>query len=133
MKISARQYAAGLWESLEGKKKEEVRAIIKRFVALLAKNRELGRQPELVAALESVWNEKQGELPVIIESTRRLGSASQAKISAYLEEKSGSAKVLLTEVLNEKLLGGFVLRYGDKVLDGSLKNSLDSLRNKIRN
>jgi len=25
------------------------------------------------------------------------------------------------------------LRYGDRVLDGSLKNNLDNLRNKIRN
>jgi F-type H+-transporting ATPase subunit delta len=133
MKISARQYASCLLELLEGKKKEEAKEIIKKFVALLAKRRELGRQSELVAALEAAWNEKRGELPIVLESTRKLEKSSQSKIGAYLEKKSGAAKVTITEVLNEKLLGGFVLRYGDRVLDGSLKNNLDNLRNKIRN
>jgi len=133
MRISAGQYASCLLESLEEKKKEEAKEIIKRFVALLAKRRELGRQSELITALEAAWNERQGELPVILESARKLGAASQTKIGAYLEKKSGAAKVTITEVLNEKLLGGFILRYGYRVLDGSLKNNLDNLRNKIRN
>jgi F0F1-type ATP synthase delta subunit len=33
--------------------------------------------------------------------------------------------------INKDILGGVVLRYADKVIDGSLKNSLNSLKNNI--
>jgi F0F1-type ATP synthase delta subunit len=38
---------------------------------------------------------------------------------------------MLTEETDKKLLGGFVLKYNSKVLDGSLKTSLAELKEEI--
>jgi len=39
--------------------------------------------------------------------------------------------VIMSEKVDKKLLGGIVIKYGDKVLNGSLKNSLVELKNKM--
>jgi len=49
----------------------------------------------------------------------------------YLKVKTGAKKVILDEEIDKKLIGGFVLRYNSKVVDASLKTSLEDLKNKI--
>lgn len=133
MKISAQQYAQSLFDSVIGKSEKEVKATLKSFVAILGKNRELNKEEAIAAAFIEIWNREHGEVVATLESARELGPTAREIVVDYLKNKTDAKKISLAENIDKTLIGGFVLRYGSKVLDGSLKNSLNSLKNKINN
>jgi F-type H+-transporting ATPase subunit delta len=131
MKISSRQYAQSLYESVAQKSEKEVKVVLKNFVALLGKQRELGRVEEIIFAFNEIWNKANGEVVATLTSARKLDAVAKKMIVDYLENKADAKKIVLTEEIDEKLIGGFILKYDGKVIDGSLKTSLDDLKNKL--
>lgn len=131
MKISSRQYAQSLYESVADKSEKEVSAVLKSFVLLLGRNRELNKAEEIISAFNEIWNKANGEIVATLVSARKLDADTKKMIISYLEDKAGAKKIALTEEIDEKLIGGFVLKYNGKVIDGSLRNSLDELKGQI--
>ena len=133
MKISARQYAASLYDSVAGKSEKEAKEACQKFVAILGRNRELNKEDAIVAAFVEIWNREHGEVAATLASARELGPTARETVVDYLKAKTDAKKIILEENVDKDLIGGFVLRYGSKVLDGSLKSSLNDLKNKISN
>ena len=131
MKISAQQYAQSLYDSVAGKSDKDVLVVLKSFVEVLGNNRELNRAPEIIVAFTELWNKANGELSAQLISARELGPTAKETVTDYLKAKTGAKKVILDEEIDKKLIGGFVLRYDSKVIDASLKTSLEDLKNKI--
>lgn len=131
MKIIPKQYAQSLYESLSGKSEEESRKILHNFVAVLGRDGVLNRENEIISAFEEIWNQENGELPASISSAHQLADNSREAITDYLKNKTGAKKIVLTEEVDQDLLGGFVLKYESRVLDGSLKTNLEDLKNKM--
>lgn len=131
MKIIPKQYAQSLYESLSGKSEEESRKILHNFVAVLGRDGVLNRESEIISAFEEIWNQENGELPASISSAHQLADNSREAITDYLKNKTGAKKIVLTEEVDQDLLGGFVLKYESRVLDGSLKTNLEDLKNKM--
>ncbi len=131
MKISALQYARSLYESIDGKSEMDVKLVLKNFVALLGSSRELNRATEIIKAFNELWNKEHGELAASLTSARELDEVSKEMVMNYLKEKTGVSKIILNEEIDKKLIGGFVLRYNSRVVDASLKTSLEDLKNKI--
>lgn len=131
MKINLKQYAQSLYESLAGKSEEESKKILRNFVVVLGKDGMLGREEEIIAAFVEIWNQENGELPASISSAHQLAGNSREIITDYLKNKTGAKKVILNEDVDENLLGGFVLKYESRILDGSLKSSLENLKAKM--
>jgi F-type H+-transporting ATPase subunit delta len=131
MKISIPQYARGLYDAVSGQSEKEAPATIKNFVAVLGRHRDLGKAEAIISALKELWDKEHGELAVELISARELEPAAKEMIIAYLREQTAAKKINLHEKIDKSLIGGFVLRYDSRVVDGSLKNSLEELRNKI--
>ncbi len=133
MKISVSQYAKSLYESVAGKSEKETKLALKNFVALLGHNRELNKAEEIINIFNELWNKEHGELSAELISARELKPATRQIAINYLKERTGAEKIVLTENIDKKIIGGFVLRYDSRVVDGSLKTSLEDLKNKISN
>lgn len=133
MKISVSQYASALFDLVAGKSEKETAAVIKSFVAVLGKNHDLNKAEAISEAFNELWNKAHGELNAKLSSARELSSAIRGTVTDYLKQQTGAKKIILETEIDPEIIGGFVLRYGSKVLDGSLKNSLNSLKNKISN
>jgi len=133
MKISVQQYARSLYDSVVGKTDKEAKLVCRNFVALLGRTRELNKAAEIMNIFTELWNKEHGELSAELISARELGASTRETVIAYLQEKTGAKKVMLAENIDKKLIGGFVLKYDNKVVDGSLKTSLAQLKNKISN
>jgi ATP synthase F1 delta subunit len=133
MKISVSQYAAALFDLVADKSEKEAKVIIKNLVFILNKNHDLNKAESIGAAFNEIWNKAYGEVDAKLSSARELSKATRETVADYLKHKTGAEKVILETEINPEIIGGFVLRYGSKVLDGSLKNSLNSLKNKISN
>lgn len=131
MKITVKQYARSLFELVETKSKSEVKDVIANFINLLVKNRDLNRADEILNELEKFWAEADGELKAEIVSARELGKEAKKLVIEYLKDKTKSEKIILEEKIDKKILGGFILRYEGKIIDGSLKNNLENLKAKM--
>jgi len=56
----------------------------------------------------------------------RLDDEAKEKLIAKLSEKSGK-KVKIREKIDADLIGGIVVRYGNKVMDNSVKTKLKTI------
>ena len=130
MKVSDQQYARSLYESLSGREEAEQAEIVRRFAELLAARRELGRAEAIISAFKAIWEKENGELSAQLVTARSLPAVAQ-EIDQYLRRRTGAEQVRLQEATDPEMVGGFILRYRDKVLDASLKTGLINLQDKL--
>lgn len=132
MKISVLQYAVSLYESVIDKTESEAQDILKNFVALLGRQHDLNKEAEIIKAFSDLWSSKNGEVNASLVSAHPVTDSTRTLIVNYLKDKSGAQQVILDEMEDKNLLGGFILKYNNKVLDGSLKSGLESLKTKLK-
>ncbi len=96
------------------------------LVQLLAENRRLNLIPEIAAEYERLRAEAENVLEVELKAAMPVGAAEQKLISEALHKKLGR-KITLKYVEDKTLIGGAVLRAGDLVIDGSVRERLSRL------
>jgi F-type H+-transporting ATPase subunit delta len=131
MKISAKQYATVLLESLEGKNEKEIEAVINNFADVLRANNHLSLLGGIIRFFNEAWDKKNNIVEAEIVTARKIGAPAIAELEKFIKSRAGSDDVELTEKIDPSLLGGVVLRYGNKSLDLSLKNKLAELKRQI--
>ncbi len=133
MKVSAKQYARGLFELIVDKSEEEARILFARFIEFLHGRQDLNRAEEIIEELSHIYEEANGELRAELISARPLSEKAKSQVISYLEKRAGVGYVQLSEKIDPALLGGFVLRYNGLVVDGSLKNNLRKFEKQLSN
>lgn len=131
MKITTKQLALSLYESVEGKSAAEVKVAIKQFVEVLAGKNQLAKAEKIIAEFIKIWHIKHGIVEALAISTNGLNKADVKLLKDYIADLSGAKKVLLNEKVDKNILGGVIIKYGDKILDGSLKTQLADLKNRM--
>jgi F-type H+-transporting ATPase subunit delta len=96
------------------------------LVQLLAENRRLNLIPEIAAEYERLRAEAENILEVELVAAMPVAAAEQKLISDALHKKLGR-KITLKYVEDKTLIGGAVLRAGDLVIDGSIREKLSRL------
>jgi len=102
------------------------------FLKLLIENRRVGVLPEIAEHFEALKAVVENTVDVVVTSASPLSTAQQKEISAALKARLGREVRIETEI-DEKLIGGAVIRAGDVVIDGSLRARLDGLTNALIN
>ena len=120
MKITPKQFALSLYEVVVGK-----------FVELLAKKNMLARADKIAGQFVKIWNEKHGIVEALVTSAKGLDKASLKFLEHYVAGLSGAREVVFKEKMNKNILGGVIIKYGDKVVDGSLKTNLEELKENL--
>lgn len=131
MKITAKQFALSFYESLAGKTAEQAKAVIKKFVEFLAGKNMLGQADKIEAEFLKIWNEKNKIIEAEVMSASGLDKANVKLLKNYIASLSGAKEVLLNEKIDKSILGGVIIKYGDKILDASLRIQLEELREKL--
>lgn len=132
MKITARQYAQCLYELVSSESDDKVKEILPKFVVLLEKHRALNLAPNIISIFSEIWNKEHGEVMAELISARELKSEAKETVINYLKNKSGATEVIFDEHVDKNILGGFILKYNNKIIDGSLKSSLEELKNSLK-
>lgn len=94
---------------------------------------EKGRDPMLAAALtayKALRDEQEGVVRAIVVSAHAITQDEVKSVKDSLERISGK-KVEMSFRVEEELIGGVVVRLGDVVYDGSIRQKLDSLKEKM--
>ncbi len=131
MRITAKQFALSLYESAVGKKAAEVKVVIKNFVDVLTKHHKTNAADKIIIEFNKIWNERNGIVDAELISARGLSKETVKQLKIYIAKLSGANEVAATEKVDDSILGGAVIKYGDKVLDGSLKLALADLKEKM--
>ena len=100
------------------------------FIKLLTENQRLTILPEIAAHFESLRAEEEKSVDVLVTSAFDLNETQKQNIVTALKKRMGREIRLRSEVDN-KLLGGAVIRAGDKVIDGSARSQLAELANAL--
>ena len=100
------------------------------FIKLLTENQRLIILPEIAAHFESLRAEEEKSVEVLVTTAFDLSETQKQSIVAALKKRMGREIRLRSEVDN-KLLGGAIIRAGDKVIDGSARNQLVELANAL--
>ncbi len=96
------------------------------FVRILAQGGRLNVLAEIAALFEMLRAEAEKSAQVTVSSAFDLSAEQQAKIATALKVRLGT-EVKLSCTVDKGLLGGIVIRMGDKVIDGSANTRLAEL------
>jgi F-type H+-transporting ATPase subunit delta len=118
-------------------KKDAIRRIIEggnerllNFLELLAERHRLPATFRIRKAFDELWREEHKVLPVEVTSAVELDEALVRSIGERIEERTGR-RIELTSRVDPDIIGGLVLRVGNKVLDASVHGRLERLRRQI--
>jgi F-type H+-transporting ATPase subunit delta len=131
MKITVKQYALSLYEAVDGKTPDQVKIVIKKFVELLVEKNQLTKAEKIIAEFLKIWNDRRGIVEAWAVSAKGLDKAAVKLLKHYIVKLSGAKEVILKEKIDKNILGGVVIKYGDKIVDGSLKTQLVELKDRL--
>lgn len=118
---------AGLMDAFVG---ANANAQQRNFVRVLADNQRLLVLPEIAGLFEVLKAEAEKTVNVVVDSAFELSAAQQEKIVSSLKKRMGREIKLACNVKKD-LLGGVVIRAGDKVIDGSALTRLSEMANAL--
>ena len=101
--------------------------IIRNFLFVIADHQRTHILPEILITFEDVIRQRQGTAEAEISSAIELSAAQKKKFSQTLERLTGK-KIQAKYSLDPALIGGAVVRVGDTIYDGSVRNSLNEMR-----
>ncbi len=100
------------------------------FIRVLNAKAKLGLLPDIVAAYGDLYDEKHGKVEVDVTVAHRLAPDELETV----RQRVGSAlkkDAVIHQYVDESLIGGMVLRVGDRLVDGSVKGQLAALRKQM--
>lgn len=123
--FSTEEKREGLRRTIEG-----ADPVTMNLLDVLVENHRLPLIPRVRREYERMWREENQLLPVTVTSAVELDDAVVARIGEEIGRQTGR-KVELTRTVDPSIVGGFVVRVGNSILDSSLKNRLENLRKQI--
>lgn len=102
-------------------------SVTRNFCFLLADKERLAYFRAIVQAYGTLLDEAKGIIRGKLTTAIELNAAKQKTVRADLVKKAGT-EIELTFDVDQSILGGVVLKVGDRVLDASLRAQLEILR-----
>lgn len=106
-------------------------AMVRNFCLLLADKNRLAFLPEINASYGILLDSAQGVLRGKLVTAVKLSDAVQKNVVDKLQNESGQ-KVVLDYEVDQEIIGGLMLKIGDKVLDASIRAQLQILKENIK-
>lgn len=103
---------------------------VRNLALLLLQRRRLGLLPAVAEHFHRLVNARDGVVEGTVTSAAPLQPDDEQQLRARLEPLAGGRLQLRYEV-DPSLLGGVVVRLGDRLLDGSVRGRLERLRGRL--
>lgn len=113
---------------LNGRVEEETKAFVN---ILIAKRREYFLD-EILKAYIDLYNERKGITSATLITSSPARNELKEEMIALLKEKFGKGNVELETQVDPSLIGGFVLRFDDKLYDSSVISQLKEIKKELQ-
>jgi len=107
-----------------------VSAMALNLAKLLILKQRVKIMPQIAREYSILMDRHQGIEHAEVTTAVEMDSGAELKLKEELAKITGS-KVELTTKIDPDIIGGFVARVGDKVIDGSVRNRLQNLKKSI--
>lgn len=101
------------------------------FLELLVNNKREMYLPLIIKKFVGKYNDANGITEVNVSVASTLDATTQSKIEAYVKKQSGKPNVKINLRVDESIMGGFVIDFGDKILDNSVKYKLNKVKQEL--
>ena len=106
---------------------EELNVFVRNFILLLIDKRREPALPAIIREYIRLANEARNIAEAEVITARELSPEQQAALAGKLSKVTGKNIVLKTTI-DQELLGGVVVKIGDKLIDGSVARQLKALK-----
>lgn len=101
------------------------------FIQLICnKNRE-SLLPGITEAFLNLYRKHEGIEKVTVQTAAALSSEDQKNIQQYVLKATGAKAIELDTQINPAIIGGMVIKFGDKMLDTSIASKLRKLKKEL--
>ena len=100
------------------------------FIKLITKNRRENILPEIAASFDEQVKEQRGIVPITLVSAVPLDENTKKTILAKVQA-SIEGQLEVEEIIDESLMGGFVVKMGDTQIDASVLNQFNNLKQRL--
>ena len=100
------------------------------FVDLLLRKKRLAELPTIVEEFEALVERKQGIQRAQVVSAVPLTDDERRRVHAEIEKLTGK-QIRLTADVDGRLMGGALIRIGDRVIDRSVKSLLEAMEQRL--
>lgn len=128
MKITPKQYAKALYEITVDSKQPEIKVAIAKFMETIVKNKDASKLDKIVTEFVKIWNKENNLVEAQVTVARSMDKKTRDAIGGYIGKLSGNKEVQISELVDKDVLGGLIIKYGDKVRDISLRATLIALQ-----
>jgi F-type H+-transporting ATPase subunit delta len=104
--------------------------IVRNFLFVVIDHQRTHLFPEIFESFKTVLRDRQGVAEAQVFSAVTLSDAQKKEMTRTLEQATGK-KIEAKFSLDASLLGGALVRVGDTIYDGSLRNRLNGLRERL--
>ena len=111
-------------------RRTKVRSSTANFLNLLLKNQRLTELGEIIKRFAHVVDERSGVVAVGVTTARPVSEDTKTDLRRRLVSITGK-DVRLTFATDEALVGGMVTRIGSTVYDGSIRNQLEQMEERL--
>ena len=113
--------------------KDNKSALTNQLIDLLESNKRMPLLQAIVKQYSVLYNQvKQIEKATVI-TAYPIDEAMREKVLAKTASLVGDKKISLENIVDESIIGGFVLRVGDVQIDGSVQNKIKKLKRELKN
>jgi F-type H+-transporting ATPase subunit delta len=105
----------------------EIGGLVGNFIKVAAANRRLFAVPGMISAFKRLAARQRGEVSAEVTSASALTEAQAADLRAALKATLGKDVTLVPQV-DPALIGGLIVKVGSRMIDGSLRTKLNSLK-----
>lgn len=107
-----------------------VRPTTANFLQVLLQNQRLSELGEVNKRFAQILDERSGVVSAQVTTARPVPESSQEALSAKLTAMTGKS-VRLSFTTDEDLIGGIVTRIGSTIYDGSVRNQLQQVKERL--
>ena len=104
--------------------------VVRNFLFVVVDHRRVSLLPEIIAAFQEVIRQRLGVAEAEVVSATEMNEGQKANLLRTLERLTGKS-IQAKYSLEPGLLGGAVVRIGDTIYDGSLRQRLNEMRARL--
>lgn len=108
----------------------QVSPLVGSFLKLLLAKGKLGELESITGAFAALMDKRQGKVNVEVTVAKQLGAQElelvRQRISTAIQKEA-----VIKQHVDDSIIGGIIIRVGDKLIDGSVKNQLKTIEQKM--
>ena len=111
--------------------KIEMSKLAKNFIGVIINKNRINYLMDIINSFEKLMSGLKGEMSAIITSAKVLKEEELKHIKDKLKDKFNS-EFNINTIVDETLIGGLKIQVGSQMIDSSIKNQLQTLKEKMK-